>query len=225
MVIPLDLDAACQVRRYRPDDRQAVRSICAATAWLGEPDPDRVPDGWLWAEFWTRYFTDREPRHTWVVEHFQTGRIVGYLSGTADVRRVDRYIPFLLPGVVLHVARAGLMRRPRSRRAILNMLQSLIRGELELPSNVRRDFPAAFHFNLLPEARGQRLGTRLFEAFLDSMRRMGVRGIHAQAMSVNRVVAHFLSRQGFRRIGTSSLHAFRHIDPQPIELHTWVLPL
>ena len=74
------------VRGYGRSDRQAVRGICAATCWMGEDRPELIPDDWVWAEYWTRYFTDEEPRHTWVACE-AAGRVVGYLTGTADERR------------------------------------------------------------------------------------------------------------------------------------------
>ena len=56
------------IRPYRPDDRQAVRDICVATCWMGEYRPESIPDEWMWAEFWTRFFTDRQSQYlqTWV---------------------------------------------------------------------------------------------------------------------------------------------------------------
>ena len=52
-------DSLYRVRRLRRGDRQAVRDICVATNWMGEYHPDVAPDDWLWAEYWTRHFTDR----------------------------------------------------------------------------------------------------------------------------------------------------------------------
>ena len=77
--------------------RAKVRRICAETAWAGGRSPERVPDDWLWAEFWTRYYTDREPRHTWVAESPTLG-VCGYLTGTLDAQGVARYLPRLRLG-------------------------------------------------------------------------------------------------------------------------------
>ena len=209
----------------RPEDRAAVRRICAATAWMGEPSPERIADEWIWSEFWTRYFADRERRSSWVVERAGDGRVVGYLTGTADVRRFDRYGLFLLPGIVLRVIRRRLIRRRASRRAILSLLRSVSAGELDLPRGIAGEYPATFHANLLAEARGCGSGSALLGAFLDRMRSMGAPGVHAQPLSVNRPVQRLLRRAGFRCVAGRPLHAFAHVDARPIEVLTCVLRL
>jgi GNAT superfamily N-acetyltransferase len=213
------------IRPFRRGDRSAVREICAATAWMGEPDPERIPDGWIWAEFWTRYFTDREWRNSWVVQCDRSGRVVGYLTGTADVRRFDRYAPFLLPGIVLRAVRKRLLRRTASRKAILGLLRSHLAGEAELPPGVGRDYPGTFHMNLLPEARRRGLGSLLLETYLAHMRRLGVPGVHAQPLSVNEPILRLTEKAGFRLVARTSLHAFSHVDPRPIEVCTYVMAL
>jgi len=184
---------------------------------------DRVGDEWIWAEFWTRYFTDREPRHTWVVPRRADGAVVGYLTGTADVRRVDAYAPFLLPGIVWRVARKRPWRRAAPRRALLGLLRSLLAGEMALPHGVARRYPAAFHVNLLPEARGRGLARALFDAFAAQLRTEGVRGVHAQVLSVNEPVQRFLRRAGFRMVASRPCRALAHVESRVIDVGTWVL--
>ena len=214
--------AAYVIRSFRRGDRRAVRDICVKCSWLGDYRPDRIMDDWIWAEYWTRYFTDREPRHTWIVERRADGAAVGYLTGTADASRVERYAPFLFPGIVRRAIRRRLVRRRESRRAVLAMLRSLVRGELSLPAGVKRRFPATFHLNLLPEARGMGMGSGLFDVFIERMAPLGVPGVHAQPMSINPAMPKFLAGRGFRMIGSHPLTAFAFADPQPIDLQTWV---
>ena len=152
------------IRPYRPADRQAVRDICAATCWMGDPRPELIGDDWVWAEYWTRYFTDVEPANTLVMEHLGDGAVVGYLTGTADERRFLRHTWRILPGIVAHVVRRGLLRRPAARRALLTMLESALFDERCPPSILRR-YPATWHFDILPAARRppyrrRRLGER-----------------------------------------------------------------
>lgn len=212
-------------RPYRPRDRAAIRDICAATASCGRPAPDCVGDEWIWAEFWTRYFTDREPRHTWVVEDPSRGRVVGYLTGTADARRAETYAPFLLPGVIWRVIRRRLLRRPVARRALRGLARSLLAGELDVPARMLRRYPATLHIDLLPPAQGCGLGRELFRVYVGAMRSLGVPGVHAQSLSVNHAVARFNERVGFRLVRTTPLHAFAHIDGHPIGVHTWLMTL
>ncbi len=240
--------AGLRIRPYRTADRAAVRQICSDTAWQGGPGGAHIPDDWLWAEFWTRYFTDEEPEHTWVVErvldapvvdqagdppaveravntpaveHAAHAPVVGYLSGAADSRRPERYIFALLPGIVRHIWQARLWRQPAPRRALLDMLTSLLSGDTRLPRGVAATHPATFHFNLLPEARGQRIGTLLFHTFEKEMRRLNVPGLHTQSLDINAGVARFNQRAGLTIAGRRPTRAFRHVEPRPIAVLTW----
>jgi len=220
-----DGETAFFIRPYRPADRAAVRRICAATAWMGRPAPRLVGDDWIWAEYWTRYFTDREGRCCWVVQRGGRGEVVGYLTGTADARRFERYLPFLLPGIGCRAVRRRLMCRRESRRALLALLGSLARGEPALPPRVKRQFPATFHFNLLPPARRRGLGSRLVQTFLAGMRSAGAGGVHVQTLSLNAPAAAAMKRAGFRLLARRPIRAFAHVDPRPMAAETWVLRL
>ncbi|MFW6132656.1 MAG: N-acetyltransferase family protein [Planctomycetota bacterium] len=212
-----------RIRPFHRDDRKAVRRICASCAWLGRPDSTHTLDADIWAEFWTRYFTDCEPQHTWVVEHGDS--VVGYLTGTTNAACVDRYLPRLIPSIVWRAARARLLRRPERRALVHGMLASLARGELAVPPEVRRAAPATFHVNLLAEARARGLGTSLIRTCLDRMRRLGVPGVHVQIMSHNAAAIRCAERLGFRPAGVRRLTAYARVDPQPIDVHTLALVL
>ncbi len=213
------------IRPFRPADRQAIRDICAATAWAGRTCPERVPDDWLWAEYWTRYFTDIEPRYAWVAVRTGDDTVVGYLTGTASVRAFERYAASRLPAIVARIIRRRLIRRPPARRALLGLARSALRGELDVPRPVREAFPATWHINLLPETRGRQVGQRLFACFTERLAQRGVRGIHAQTLSINLPVTRYLQALGLSQVATSPLTAWQHLDLQPLYLHTWVKTL
>jgi len=190
---------------------------------MGEYRPEAIPDEWIWAEYWTRYFTDIEPQYSWVV--LQEGQVVGYLNGTADIARFEAYLPRLALGLVWHTIRCRLLRRPASRQAIAAMLGALLRHEDALPHDVRRDFPATMHMNLLSGLRGGGVGWRLFCLFRDCMRELGVPGIHAQPLSINLPVQRLLAKAGFRPHSSRPTRAFRHVYPGAVEVQTWLMAL
>ena len=105
------------------------------------------------------------------------------------------------------------------------MLRSLAGGDLDVPPGVRQSFPATFHLNLLPEARGKGIGLRLAQVFIERMRSLQVPGIHAQTLSVNQAVTRFNKRLGFQIVARRPLHAFALDGEEPIAIHTWVMPL
>lgn len=212
-----------EIHPFRRNDRQAVRDICAATCWMGEHRTEAIPDDWIWAEYWTRYFTDVEPQHSWVVR--DEGRVVGYLTGTADAARAEAYTLRLGPGIVWHVVRRRLMRRPQSRRAIASLLGSLLHDRISLPPPLLRHFPATMHMNLLPPVRRGGIGMKLLGLFVERMRRLGVSGIHAQPLDINVAPRRALARAGFHPVGSTPTRAFGHVHPEPVNVETWVLDL
>ena len=65
------------LRRYRTDDRAQVREVCCRTAFrnLGvQAIFDQKEDQEMFADYWSRYYTDYEPESVWVAE--QEGRVV-----------------------------------------------------------------------------------------------------------------------------------------------------
>lgn len=189
---------------------------------MGEKDLRRIPDEWIWAEFWTRYFTDIEPANTFIVERPADGCVCGYLTGTVDLRRHEHYMWRLLPGIIAHVIRRRLMRRRQSRQAIFAMLKSMLRNETAVPAALLRRYPATFHENLLPCARGRGLGRKLLQVWIQKLASLGISGVHAQILSMNTAMQKLLEGEGFRAVASSRIRAWEHIDPQPVEALTCV---
>lgn len=214
---------AWDVRPYRASDRQDVRDIAVETGWLGPEGARALPDPFIWAEIFTRYFTDEEPEHTWVAERTADQRVGGYLTGTVDAARFERHLARLAPGILLHAATRFLLMRAAPRRAARAMLGSLLGRELAVPQKLRAQFPATFHFAMRPEARGHGLGALLLEDYLGGMRRAGVPGVHVQTMSTDEEASRFVQRAGFQLAASWPLTAFGHVDARPIDLHTWAL--
>jgi GNAT superfamily N-acetyltransferase len=267
-------DKPLHIRKYRPSDRQAVRDICARTCWMGEYRPELIGDDWLWAEYWTRYFTDVECDLTWVVEkgtfyfsplqgehtgvlpkkvnvsmdsQMQRGKVecplfahvgqrgqaptandavgasplCGYLTGTADSSRFERYGLRLMPGIIWHVIRRRLMRQRQSRRAILQMARAMLSGDTDLPANLRRQYPATCHIDLLPDARQRGIGSTMLANFLRELARRGVPGVHAQTLSLNAAAGKSLARAGFTLALASPTTAFKLVHDGPVEVQTW----
>ena len=112
-----------------------------------------------------------------------------------------------------------------ARKALLAFLRSFVRGELTLPPRVEKEYPATFHFNLLPEARRQGLGRRLFQTFRSRMQSLDIPGIHAETLSPNRLVASFMLSVGFRLLNTRPISTFAHVKTEPMDMLTWVVSL
>src|SRR2546425_10447377 len=76
----MDETSQYSIRGYKTSDRTAVRNLCCATGFLGDPIDPVFQDRELFADFLTTYYTDWEPESSFVLEI--DGEIRGYLLGS-----------------------------------------------------------------------------------------------------------------------------------------------
>lgn len=195
------------------------------TAWLGGPLPQGSFPPELWADVSTRHFTDREPEHAFVVERVADGAVRGMLMGTVDARRLEASWLGLVPRLLAKAVLRGALGTAARRRQSLDLLLALARQELFVPRKVREEFPARLFFTLAEDARGYGLGPMMFEPFLDALSLRHVPGVHLQIVSANAAALQFVRRVGFRLAASWPLTLFAHLDVEPVELSTWVLPI
>jgi hypothetical protein len=162
------------IRPYRPADRAAVRAICCRTAFRNRGAAAVTRDDELFADYWTRYYTDHEPESLLVAE--VEGRVVAYLSGCVHTRRYVRTMGRrIVPGVMVRLAwrraRGSDRGAPRSRAFLRWLVRDSWREAPSLPAEAEA---AHYHCNVLPEGYGQRLYSRLGLAFLATLERRGV---------------------------------------------------
>jgi hypothetical protein len=155
------------IAAMRPRDAAAIRRICVQTCWRGGYRPDAIPADWFWAEYWTRYFTDLEPGHTWVVLDGDDD-VVGYLTGTADARRLHRHSGRRMPLWAAWLVWQAACGPPIRWLPLAGLVRSALRCETHLPRRFLAQYPATWHFNLVPTARRHGLGSRLVAMFLRS---------------------------------------------------------
>src|SRR6187397_1830310 len=85
----MDETSQYSIRGYKASDRAAVRNLCCATGFLGEPIDPVFSDNELFADFLTTYYTDKEPESSFVLE--VDGEIRGYLLGSRKPLRNQFY--------------------------------------------------------------------------------------------------------------------------------------
>ena len=132
------------IRPYRPADRAAVRRLCCETGYLGKAIDPVFEDRELFADYLTKFYTDREPESTFVLEH--DGELKGYLMGS---RRpfLQQFYNFFHN---LSLFARGTFRYPRYNKASKAFVRwILLNAWREVPAAPRR--MPHFHFNLLPE--------------------------------------------------------------------------
>jgi ribosomal protein S18 acetylase RimI-like enzyme len=184
------------IRPYRPEDRAAVRRICFATGFLGDPADGYWRDAESFADVWSGYYTDREPESAFVA--VEGGEVVGYLLGCVDSRRA----PSPRAAVARQLWRRQLLLRPGTAGFFWRAFADVLR-EPSAPSGDLADprFPSHLHIDLLPPARGRGAGRALMEAWLERLRSLGSPGCQLGTFAENTAAVRFFERMGFARHG------------------------
>ena len=191
-----------EIRPYDPRDRAAVRRICHATGYMGEPVD------WLWrdadsfADMFSGYYTDAEPQSALVAE--LDGEVRGYLLGCADTRLAWN------PAAVFarQVVRRGIALRPGTAGFVWRSFADIAGDALHrrLPPSTVYDerWPAHLHIDLLPAIRGRGVGATLVRRWLQTLQAAGVAGCHLETLGENDAAIAFFESAGFRRTGTKT---------------------
>lgn len=172
-------EATATIRPYAPADREAVRDICRRTAYRNRGSSAVFEDDDLFADYWTRYYTDFEPESCLILE--EDGRIIGYLLGTVDARRhqkimARRIVPGILARALWRLVTLQY-RNPSTRRMLWWLVSRGWREEPEIPLD---RYPAHYHCNILREGYGKGYYSAMALKFLDRLDELGIAGLHGQ---------------------------------------------
>ena len=200
------------IRPYELKDRAAVRQICCDTADGGEPVERIFPDREVFADLITRYYTDYEPQSCWVAD--RDGNVVGYLTGCLDTRRFLRLMAWrFAPLILLKAIGRGTLWHPQVVKLLSANLGGWLRGGFRKGVSLH-EYPAHLHINLQRDARGQRVGQRLMDAFFKQVATAGIHGIHAGVSADNQQGRGFFEAAGFTALAREV--RFRSPDTQQL---------
>jgi hypothetical protein len=212
-------DEAYIIRNYRASDREAVRSLCCQTGFLGEPIDPVYEDRELFADFLTTYYTDHEPESCFVLE--LDGELRGYLLGCR--RPFVNQLYSLYQNVVLFLR--ALLRyfryNSRSRRFIR---WTLVHGWREVPAAPRRT--PHFHINLLASARKISTTRALMSAYLSYLYKRGEKRVYGQMVTFeSRRGEKMFERYGFKVLNRAEITKYKAFYPESVYLSTVVKTL
>jgi len=172
-----------RIRPYESTDRDAVRTICCETGYLGDPIGPIYADRRSFADLFTSYYTDAEPENCLVVE--VDGKVVGYLLGCLESSKAWSMERIALRHVILR----GLAWRPGTAgfywRGLYDAMADPMRGA---PARFAPDlalYPGHTHFSVLTEARTLPLVPGLYRTFFKLARERGCRGLHGEVFVEN----------------------------------------
>ena len=205
-----------EVRSYRPGDRGRVRWICSETGFIGKPQEAVFIGREEFADLWSSYWTDDEPRSAFVA--VVEGRVEGYILGCLDTQQQEKiWNRVILPRVTRRLVRPAWWRHSINRRFIRNMVRSRLRHEFSAPlADIVAEYPAHLHTNIAdPAMRGLGLGGAMMRALLAYLRQNGARGVHLGTTSHNRQAVPFYEHVGFKVVHQSRFTAYDHAIPDP----------
>ena len=193
------------VRAYEAGDRDAVRRSCFETGDAGDPVDWLWSDRESWADMFSGYYTDREPRSASVVEI--DGVVSGYLLGAIDAGAA--WNPATVAG--RHIVRRDLGSAPdspvRRARVVADSIGDIVTRRVNVKELDFHDarWPAHLHVDLLPAARGRGAGRLLVHRWFEQLGALGITGCHLQTMSHNHDAISFFRAVGFRAHGDAQL--------------------
>ena len=207
-------DSAYTIRSYRPSDREAVRALCCATGFLGEPIDPVYEDRELFADFLTTYYTDHEPESSFVIE--KDGELRGYLLGSRKPLLNQLYSFYQNVCLFLRALLRYRRYNERSRRFILWILMN---GWREVPAAPRRT--PHFHINLLPDARKMSTTRSLLSAYFTYLYRCGEKRVFGQIVTFeSRRGEKMFERYGFKVMNRAEITKYKSFYPESVYLST-----
>ncbi len=207
-----------QVRPYCPQDREAVLTLAADTAFFGAPLESFLDDRALFCAAFAAYYTDYEPTRLWVAE--AAGAVVGYVMGCGDSRRRALILRArILPAVLRGVLQGRYHVRGKTLRFGLRLLQELL--ERAVPTVPLERFPGHLHLNVAAPARGHGIGRALLETCLAQFWATGVSGVHLMTTDHNRAACHLYEALGFRLLDARQTRLWGRLVAGEVQNHAY----
>ncbi|HPN88376.1 MAG TPA: GNAT family N-acetyltransferase [Candidatus Omnitrophota bacterium] len=181
------------LRAFEKKDRDALRQIACNTAFLGLPYQLFIDDKEILADALTVYFTDYEPESCFVAE--ENEKIVGYLIGTKNAQKMNGiFKQKIFPQLFKKTLLSGIIFQKNTFIFLRNLLQSLVKGEFLAP-DFSLKYPALLHINIAQDFRGQKIGERLINHYLNFLKENNISAVHLGTMSEN--AKEFFQKCGF----------------------------
>src|SRR6184192_897490 len=210
----MDETSQYSIRGYKTSDRTAIRNLCCATGFLGNPIDPVFHDRELFADFLTTYYTDHEPESSFVLE--VDGEIRGYLLGSRKPLRNQIYAFYQNVWLFFRALTRYFRYNARSRRFIR---WTLVHGWREVPAAPRR--VPHFHINLLPDARRVSTTRALMSAYLSYLYRSGEKRVYGQIVTFeSRRGEKMFERYGFKVLNRGEITKYKAFYPGSVYLST-----
>jgi len=207
--------ARAVVRKYRLEDRDAVRRICYDTGLMGHPIGPYFGCFELFADYWMNYYTDYEPESAFVAE--LDGQVIGYLVGCRETSKQQHLHNKI---IMRQIRRKFLTFGYKIDRRVFIFLWRFFRSiwRREFVQEPIADYPAHLHMNLIEGYRSGGIGARLLSTFMDYLRENDIKGLHLGTTTYNKLAVLLYKKWGFRFASLRPLTMYEGIIPEKIDL-------
>jgi ribosomal protein S18 acetylase RimI-like enzyme len=168
------------IRKYRLSDRSSVENIQFETWNLGKSASLLADDEKRFHEE-IKYYLEKEPESCFVAE--DKGKVVGYLLGCLDDKNHEESInAFLFKSIGLFFQLPFMSKKDRRHWwGVIKVVFIALLGKSEDARFKTPPDSGHIHINLLPQARGFGVGTKLLKEFFKYARSKKVKIIHADS--------------------------------------------
>jgi len=209
--MPVDV----KIRKFQTKDRAALRQIVHDTALTGKPAGLFFKGQEVITDAFSLYFTDYEPESCFVAEI--DAQIVGYLIGAKNKISAETIFnrQILLP-LIFKAFSSGIFLSLKNLKFIFISMIDFFKNGIKTP-DFNQAYPATLHLNIKDGFRGQAIGAKLMESYLDYLKIEGVSGVHLATMSDQ--AANFFLSAGFQQLYKGKRSYFRHILHRDVPLY------
>lgn len=181
------------IRPYHTSDRDALRRISCATAFLGLPLSLFVDDDVIVADILTRYYTDFEPQSCFVAVAGNT--VVGYIIGSVNAKKARQiFMRQIMMPALWRAVRKGIFLKENALRFLRHLMVSVIKGEFRDP-DFSHLYPATLHINIDKNFHRHRIGSKLIARYLEYLQNDHITGVHLGTISSS--AKEFFIKNGF----------------------------
>ena len=211
-----------KIKPYHRSYRDEVFRIAADSAFFGEPVEAFLDDRRLFCDAQIRYYTEFEADYTWVV--CVKNRVVGYVTGCVDTaaQRKRHLIRIIAP----LVGRAFQGKYNLGRKT-WRFTRSILGGVLrkEFPKVNYGEYPAHLHINVDASSRGQGLGQKLMDAYLNQLRKLGIPGVFLGTTNLNKAACKLYEKVGFKLLDARQTRVWSSLVEKSVENRSYGLKL
>jgi GNAT superfamily N-acetyltransferase len=185
---------------------------------MGNPIDPLFTDREVFADFFTRYYTDWEPESCLVAQ--MDGQVVGYLTGCLRYRSYPAIQKFIISGIIVPKVLLRLATLKYDEQDAQFLRWVMLRAMRETPKCPPK--AAHFHINILRPWRNKGAARKLIFSFLDSLAHRGMSQVYGQIQTYeDRRAARLFERYGFKLYDQRRVTKFNTLHSKEVYVSTF----